>query len=201
MAGYWDALARRYDRVTLTLNRSLPAAAQAAAQAAAGAGDALEIAAGTGLMSVPLAEAVGHLTVTDPAEAMRGVLQHRLAARDNTTIADADALALPFEAEAFDVVLIGNLLHLLPEPAAALREARRVLRPGGTLLAPTFCHGHGIVAQATSRLLGLVGGLSVATRFQGEDLDALIAESGFTVREARWFGGWLPLRLVVATAA
>lgn len=46
-------------------------------------------------------------------------------------LAQADALHLPFAGGAFDLVLASNLLFLLEEPAAALSEMRRVLRPGG----------------------------------------------------------------------
>lgn len=45
----------------------------------------------------------------------------------------ADAAALPFADGSFDVVLIRDLLHHLPDRLAALREARRVLRPSGRL--------------------------------------------------------------------
>lgn len=43
----------------------------------------------------------------------------------------ADALALPVRAGAFDGAIGHSLLYLLPDPAAALREVRRALRPGG----------------------------------------------------------------------
>jgi SAM-dependent methyltransferase len=45
----------------------------------------------------------------------------------------ADATALPFRDESFSCVFIRDLLHHLPEPARALEEAIRVLRPGGRL--------------------------------------------------------------------
>jgi len=44
----------------------------------------------------------------------------------------ADASRLPFAASTFDLVTGHSFLYLLPDPAAVLREARRVLRPGGT---------------------------------------------------------------------
>jgi SAM-dependent methyltransferase len=45
----------------------------------------------------------------------------------------ADALRLPYATGAFDVVLLRDVLHHLVEPAAALREAWRVVAPGGAL--------------------------------------------------------------------
>jgi len=94
-------------------------------------------------------------------------------------------------------VVIGNLLHLLPEPAVALAEARRVLKPGGLLLAPTFCHGQGALAQIVSRLLGLTG-FPIVTRFRGQELDGLIEGAGFQLLDAHWYQGLLPIRYIAA---
>jgi SAM-dependent methyltransferase len=45
----------------------------------------------------------------------------------------AKASSLPFETESFDVVTLGFCLHHMAEPAGALAEAHRVLRPGGRI--------------------------------------------------------------------
>jgi ubiquinone/menaquinone biosynthesis C-methylase UbiE len=45
----------------------------------------------------------------------------------------APADALPFPDASFDVATAGFVLHLVPDPAAALAEIKRVLRPGGML--------------------------------------------------------------------
>ena len=196
---YWRAQARRYDRATLALNRRFPQMARAVAEAARGEERALEIAAGSGLVTRELAPAVGQLVATDASPAMLELLQGRMADSANVEIREADALALSFDDGTFDVVVIGNLLHLLPEPTAALAEARRVLKSGGLLLAPTFCHGQGALAQVVSRLLGLTG-FPIVTRFRDRELDGLIEGAGFQSLDARWFQGLLPIRFVAARA-
>ena len=197
MTEYWDRQARRYDRVTLLLNARMVEMARVAADTVKGKQDVLEVAAGTGLMTQEIVKAAGHLVATDQSSAMLSVLRHHGEANSNLTIQEADATALPFQDRSFDAVVIGNLLHLLPEPRIALREAQRVLRPGGLLIAPTFCHGQGARAAVVSRLMGLAG-FPISTRFNGPDLDALVESVGFTVQDARWFPGLLPLRFVVA---
>ena len=57
---------------------------------------------------------------------------------DNADIRQGDMYALPFEADGFDVVTIHHVLHYADDPAAALAEAARVVRPGGVVLVVDF---------------------------------------------------------------
>ena len=50
----------------------------------------------------------------------------------------ADAMDLPYPDDSFDVVVIANALHIVPDPEKVLLEIDRVLRPGGVLIAPNF---------------------------------------------------------------
>jgi len=66
-------------------------------------------------------------------------------ARDRSkvrAVADASVAALPFAAGTFDAVLAMHMLYHAPDVAAALTELRRVLRPGGVLLASTLSVEH-----------------------------------------------------------
>ena len=47
---------------------------------------------------------------------------------------------LPYADKSFDVVIVSNALHIVPQPEKALQEIKRVLKEDGVLIAPTFTH-------------------------------------------------------------
>ncbi|MFN8011279.1 MAG: methyltransferase domain-containing protein [Holophagaceae bacterium] len=192
---YWARHARRYDRATLALNGNFERMARDAAARVEGL-DVLELAAGTGLVTRELARTAKRVVATDLSEGMLAVLRGRLddLGAANVEVRPADATALDFAEGSFDAVVMANLLHLLPDPGAALREAHRVLRPGGLLLAPTFCHGESLRARLVSRLLGL-SGFPIQRRFRSAELAAVIREAGFEADAGETLRGWLPLGL------
>jgi len=195
---FWERHARRYDRATMLLNRRFPEMASHVAEAVRGRARVLEVAAGTGLVTLPISRVVGHLVATDRSREMLQVLRGRIAAeRSNVAVEQADALALPLSDGAMDGVVAANLLHLLPDPARALRELKRVLRVGGVLCVPTFEHAATTVAGLTSWALALAG-FPVVTRFRGQMLRSLVEEQGFSVGSEAIFPGVLPLKFIAA---
>ncbi|MCV2367696.1 class I SAM-dependent methyltransferase [Roseateles oligotrophus] len=131
----WDLAAACYE----PLWRAPLAAAQAALLdcAALAPGErVLDVACGTGLVTLPAARAVGptgQVIAVDIADRMVEALRLHAAAAGLTQVQvarmDAEHLALPDGS--VDVVLCALGLMYLPDPAQALREACRVLRPGG----------------------------------------------------------------------
>jgi len=96
---------------------------------------------GTGPGSIPLlvCARIPDCTVlgVDLADSMLAIAEARLLASpfaERVEFRRADVKALPFEDASFDAVFSNTILHHIPEPADMLREARRVLAPGGALL-------------------------------------------------------------------
>lgn len=89
---------------------------------------------GTGQLSEALAPVVRQVVAVDESGAMLNAAKRRLAAFDNVDVRTGSVEALPIEDEELDVALLFMVTHFLLEPAKALAEVRRVLKPGGRLL-------------------------------------------------------------------
>ena len=95
----------------------------------AGATDALEIGAGTGLFTRKLAERVPHVTALEPDARMRAVL---VSQSKGVEILEGRAEELPAADASYDVVTAQSAWHWVEE-SRAIPEVARVLRPGGRL--------------------------------------------------------------------
>jgi SAM-dependent methyltransferase len=96
-------------------------------------GRILDVAAGTGRVAIPLADAGYRVVAVDRSEEMLRVLRGK-AATERVGAVMASAAALPFGNRTFDAVLIARLLYLTPEWQDILIETLRVLAAGGRLL-------------------------------------------------------------------
>jgi ubiquinone/menaquinone biosynthesis C-methylase UbiE len=98
-------------------------------------GRVLELGAGTGLNLDLYPASVTDLTVTEPDPHMFKQLHKRVQESDRRAeVVQAPAEGLPFEDDSFDTVALTLVLCTVPNPAASLREIKRVLKPGGQFL-------------------------------------------------------------------
>jgi len=100
-------------------------------------GRLLETACGTGLLTRRLLEALPpevQIVATDLNDAMIAYARTRIPSSSRLEWRTADAAAPPFPDRSFDAVVNQFGMMFVPDKALAFREARRVLRPGGTLL-------------------------------------------------------------------
>lgn len=112
-------------------------------RAAVGSGQCvLDIGCGPGALTTELVGRVGAVAVSavDPTQAFVEVARER---NPGVDVRRASAEQLPFEDGVFDVTLAQLVVHFMADPAAGLREMRRVTRPGGTVSACVWDHAGG----------------------------------------------------------
>ena len=148
----YDAFARVYDRLwafythaTLDAFETWIHRSTAAGGFSLGGADVLDVACGTGaLMERLLARTPSPRSVAgvDLSRQMLQQTRRKIGPDGRTAFEQADAGALPFPDGTFDAAVCVNSFHYFPRPAKALREMRRVLRPGGRLFLMDWCRDY-----------------------------------------------------------
>lgn len=139
----------------------------------------LDIGTGTGRMLELVAPQATRVLGIDQSPQMLSVARDRIdrAGLRNVQLRQGDMFALPVEHNAFDLVILHQVLHYLDDPSRALREAARTLRPGGRLLVVDFApHGEeNLRNEHAHRRLG----------FSQEEIAGFMADAGLDVVLAR----------------
>ena len=198
---YWERHARNYDAsMRWTLGRPMPRMLELTSDAVQGKGKVLEVAAGTGIVTVAIAQSSDSVIATDYAAAMVESLELRVrdAGLKNVTCEQADIYSLPYSAGEFDAVVAANVLHLVPDLATAIQALRSVMKPDGMLVAPTFCHDETKTSWLVSRLLA-VSGFPGHRRFTMRSLRGALEENGLKISRAENLPGLIPIGFVEAS--
>lgn len=144
---------------------------------------AIEIGAGTGTTGLKLADSVGSYEVTDISPEMIAIANEKIAVEgvSNLTARVAKPGDGSLGTGPADVVLAFNLLHLMPDAAATIAEARNMLKPGGLFISKTPCVSGWFRLIITP--MQWVGKAPYVRYLRTSECDHLIADAGFDIVE------------------
>ncbi|WP_278886164.1 class I SAM-dependent methyltransferase [Ruthenibacterium lactatiformans] len=179
---FWDKNAGRYDRF-MRKARAAYDEMYALIQPIVRHKTVLELASGTGLIAKHIVNAAAHIEATDASAEMIAE-----AKRDNQSaklhFSVQDMFRLPYADKSFDVVIVSNALHIVPQPEKALAEIHRVLKDDGVLIAPTFTHTENSFPGKVKAFFMKLAGFPLHSRWTSEEYLRFLRQNGWTVRKS-----------------
>ena len=180
--GFWDKNAGRSDHF-MRKDRAASEKMCGLIRPVVKAKTVLELATGTGLIAKHIVNAAAHIEATDASAEM--IAQ---AKRDNRSaklhFSVQDMFRLPHADRSFDVVIVSNALHIVPQPEKALVEIRRVLKDDGVLIAPTFTHAGNSFSGKVKAFFMKLAGFPLHSRWTSEEYLCFLRQNGWAVRKS-----------------
>lgn len=139
---FWDSVSGVYDLFENFYNKSVyQATGKIVAKYINKTDKVLECACGTGAISVLIAPVCDRLFASDYSVGMLKQAKKKLQHYNNVEVKRVDITDIKAKDNSFDVVVAGNVIHLLPDPQMAMKELARVCKDGGKLIIPTYING------------------------------------------------------------
>lgn len=158
----------------------------------------LECACGTGAISRYIAPKCRKLVATDFSVGMLRQAVRNCRAYDNVRFRRADMTKLNCRDGRFDKVVAGNVIHLLDDPRAALKELERVCKTGGKIIVPTYINASEGVNKKAVRLLEKAGA-NFKRQFDLRSYQQFFADAGYENVSYFVVEGRMPCAVAVLT--
>lgn len=196
---FWDRNAGRYDRF-MRKDRAAYETMYGLIRPVVKGKTVLELATGTGLISKNIVNAAAHIEASDTsAEMIREAKRRNHSAKLYFSV--QDMFCLPYADESFEVVIVSNALHIVPQPEKALAEIHRVLRDDGVLIAPTFTHAENSFFGNSKAFLLKLAGFPLYSRWTSGEYLCFLQQNGWTVRKSDVLKASFPLTYVECVKA
>lgn len=184
---FWNALANRYSRQSIANPEAYEAKLAATRELLTPDSAVLEFGCGTGSTALLHAPLVRSVLALDSAPKMIDIAKAKAEDADVQNITFRVGTVFDADPGPYDVVLALNVLHLVPDMPAALRQCHDLLRPGGALVASTAC----ITGGWERWLLPIPGALGLLPRLQFFTTDKFLqahTDAGFTMESITFPG-------------
>lgn len=139
----------------------------------------LECACGTGLITQVIQPLCRQLIATDLSVNMLAQTRKKCGKASNLTVELADITHLQYPINSFDLVIAGNIIHLLNNPKKALDELSRVCRDGGRIIVPTYVQKDGENPSLWIKLLRFFG-IPIKNSFSFKEYQQLFKDAGYS---------------------
>ena len=188
---FWDKNAGRYDRF-MRKDRAAYDEMYVLIRPVVKAKTVLELATGTGLIAKHIVNAAAHIEATDASPEMIAE-----AKRDNRSaklhFSVQDMFRLPYANQSYNVVIVSNALHIVPQPEKALQEIKRVLKDDGVLIAPTFTHAGNSSSGMVRAFFMRMAGFPLHSRWTREEYLNFLRKNSWSVRKSAVLKASFPL--------
>lgn len=179
---FWDRNAGRYDRF-MRKDRAAYEKMYGLIRPVVKGKTVLELAAGTGLIAKNIVNAAAHIEAADASvEMIAEAKRNNQSAKLHFSV--QDMFCLPYADKSFDVVIVSNALHIVPQPEKALAEIHRILRDDGVLIAPTFTHAENSFFGNSKAFFLKLAGFPLHSRWTSEEYLCFLQQNGWTVRKS-----------------
>ena len=188
---FWDRNAGRYDRF-MRKDRAAYDEMHELIRPVVKAKTVLELATGTGMIAKNIVNAAAHIEATDAsAEMIAEAKRDTRSAKLHFSV--QDMFCLPYAEESFDVVIVSNALHIVPQPEKALAEIRRVLKDDGVLIAPTFTHAGNSFSGKVKAFFMKLAGFPLHSKWTSAEYLCFLRQNGWAVRKSAVLNASFPL--------
>ena len=196
---FWDRNAGQYDRF-MRKDRAAYETMYGLIRPVVKGKTVLELATGTGLIAKNIVNAAAHIEASDTsAEMIREAKRRNHSAKLYFSV--QDMFCLPYADNSFEVVIVSNALHIVPQPEKALAEIHRVLRDDGVLIAPTFTHAENSFFGNSKAFFMKLAGFPLHSRWTSEEYLCFLQQNGWTVRKSDVLKASFPLTYVECVKA
>ena len=179
---FWDKNAGRYDRF-MRKDRAAYDEMYALIRPVVKGKTVLELATGMGLIAKNIVDAAAHIEASDTsAEMIREAKRRNHSAKLYFSV--QDMFCLPYADKSFDVVIVSNALHIVPQPEKALAEIHRVLKDDGVLIAPTFTHAGNSFSGKVRAFFMKLAGFPLHSKWTSEEYLRFLRQNGWAVRKS-----------------
>ena len=176
---FWDKVSGVYDLFENIYNKSVyQATGESVAKYIKNTDRVLECACGTGAISIFIAPVCKNLFVSDYSVGMLKQARKKLKNYDNIDYRRVDITDIKAKDNSFDVVVAGNVIHLLPDPRRAMNELTRVCKDGGRLIIPTYINGDEGTNKLAVKFLEKLGA-NFKRQFDAESYEKFFKDMGY----------------------